>query len=101
MSMIIVIGAVITTPETHDEMLGMSREHCARSRAEPGCIAHNVHVDCENPSKLVFVEYWADMRALKAHFAVPESRAFAGALTSLAASPPDMKIFTAEDVTPT
>lgn len=98
--MIIVTGAAITTPETHDEMLGISLEHCARSRAEPGCIAHNVHVDCENQSRLVFVEHWADMDALKAHFAVPESQAFAGALTTLAAGAPDMKIFAAQDVSP-
>ncbi len=98
--MIIVTGAAITTPETHDEMLGISLEHCARSRAEPGCIAHNVHVDCENQSRLVFVEHWADMGALKAHFAVPESQAFAGALTTLAAGAPDMKIFAAQDVSP-
>lgn len=98
--MIIVTGSVITTPKTHNEMLGMSIEHSARSRDEPGCIAHNVHVDCENPSRLVFVEYWADMDALKVHFAVPESQAFAGALTTLAAEAPDMRIFAAEDVTP-
>ena len=96
--MIIVTGSVITTPETHDEALGICIEHCARSRAEPGCIAHNVHVDCENPSKLVFVEYWADMAALKAHFGVPESHAFVGALTTLAASPPDMSIFDATEI---
>ncbi|WP_262695496.1 putative quinol monooxygenase [Kordiimonas aquimaris] len=98
MSMVIVVGSVITTPDTHDEMLGMSLEHCARSRAEPGCIAHNVHVDCENPAKLVFVEYWADIAALKTHFGVPESQAFASALTTLAAGPPDMKVFAADEV---
>lgn len=98
--MIIVHGAAMTTAETHDEMLGLSLEHCARSRAEPGCISHNVHVDCENPARLVFVEHWADMDALKAHFGVPESQAFAGALTTLAGGAPDMKIFVAEDVTP-
>ena len=98
--MIIVTGAVLTTPETYAEMVGMSIEHSARSRAEPGCSAHNVHVDCENPNRLVFVEHWADMDALKAHFAVPESRAFAGALTTLAAEAPEMNIFAAEDVTP-
>ena len=42
-----------------------------RSRKEPGCISHAVHVDCENPLRLVFVEQWADRAALLAHFAVP------------------------------
>lgn len=98
--MIIVTGTVITTPETHDEMLAVSIEHCARSRAEPGCIAHNVHVDCENPSKLVFVEYWDDMAALKAHFRVPESQAFVSMLSKLAAAPPSMKVFEASEIDP-
>ncbi len=99
--MIIVTGSVITTPETHDEILGLSLEHCARSRGEPGCIAHNVHVDCEAPNKLVFLEYWVDMAALKAHFSVPESRAFAGALRTLSPEAPDMQIYAAESQMPT
>jgi len=41
-----------------------------RSRSEPGCISHAVHVDCENPLRLVFFEQWADRAALLAHFAV-------------------------------
>lgn len=98
--MIIVIGSVITTPETHDEMLRLSLEHCARSRAEPGCIAHNVHVDCEASSKLVFVEYWADMAALKAHFHVPESQAFAAKLGEMSPKAPDMQIYAAESQMP-
>lgn len=98
--MIIVVGSVMTTPETHDAVREMSIEHCERSRAESGCIAHNVHVDCENPAKLVFVEYWADMAALTAHFKVPESREFAAALTKNAAEPPEMKLYGAEEVVP-
>lgn len=96
--MIIVTGSVRSTPETHDEMLRISREHCARSRAEPGCVAHNVHVDAEDGSRIVFVEYWQDEAALRAHFAVPESRAFAKALGGLAAARPEMTVHRAEQV---
>jgi quinol monooxygenase YgiN len=35
---------------------------------EPGCISHAVHVDCENPLRLVFIEQWTDRAALLAHF---------------------------------
>jgi len=73
--MIIIIGHVITSPETAAETTRLCREHSARSRAEPGCLAHNVHADCEDPARLVFVERWADMDALRAHFALTESRA--------------------------
>ena len=98
--MIIVIGHVITTPQVHDAMLELSLEHVARSRAERGCIAHNVHIDCENASRLVFVEYWADVATLKAHFAVPASREFVGKMRELSPEPIQMKVFDAAEQTP-
>ena len=94
--MIIVIGSVVTTPDTHRAVLDLCLEHVARSRTEPGCIAHNVHADCEDAARLVFVEYWADMPTLLAHFEVPASRDFVKRLRKLSPSPSDMKIFDTE-----
>ena len=94
--MIIVIGSVVTTPDIHDAVLDLSLEHVARSRGETGCISHNVHVDCEDPARLVFVEYWTDMPALLAHFEVPASRDFVKRLRKLSPTPSDMNIFEAE-----
>ena len=68
------------------------------SRTEPGCIAHAVHRDVADERRLVFVEQGADTAALKAHFAVPESRAFAGALGALCASGPVVAIYDASPV---
>ncbi|MDP3459206.1 MAG: putative quinol monooxygenase [Hyphomonas sp.] len=98
--MIIVVGHVMTAPETAAEITRLCTEHSARSRAETGCLAHNVHVDCEDPARLVFVEYWADMDALEAHFAVPESRAFVRAVRALSPAPTEMKIFSARETPP-
>jgi quinol monooxygenase YgiN len=70
-------------------------EHVHRSRTEPGCISHSVHVDCENPLRLVFIEQWADRAALTAHFAVPASRNFVRALGPLAAGVPTIDIYDA------
>ena len=64
-----------------------------RSRTEPGCIAHAVHRDAENPLRLVFVEEWADRAALLAHFAVPASRAFVKAAAACAAAAPAMSLY--------
>lgn len=77
--MLMVIGSLTVTPADFDIVMQASLDHVHRSRLEPGCISHAVHVDAENPCRLVFVEEWADMAALHAHFAVPESQAF-GAL---------------------
>ena len=78
--MIVVTGSVTARQDTFDEVRRLSLEHVHRSRAEPGCISHAVHVDCENPLRLVFFEQWADRAALLAHFAVPASRDFVRAL---------------------
>ena len=96
--MIIVTGSVRTQPETEAELVALCREHCARSRAEDGCIAHNVHRDCDDPDLLVFVEYWRDMAALNAHFALKESREFVKTARRLSAGGTPMRIFEAAEV---
>src|ERR1700760_50775 len=93
--MIVVTGSITARAETFDEVKRLSLEHTRRSRTEPGCISHSVHVDCENPLRLVFIEQWADRAALAAHFAVPASRNFVRALGSLVASPPTLEIYDA------
>ena len=98
--MILVTGAIVATAATFDEALRLSLEHVHRSRAEPGCISHSVHRDAENPWRLVFLEQWADAAALKAHFVVPASRAFAKAVGALAAELPTIQIYTSEVVEP-
>jgi quinol monooxygenase YgiN len=82
--MIVVTGSVTAREDSLDQVRKLSLEHIRRSRAEPGCISHAVHIDCENPLRLVFFEQWADRAALLAHFAVPASRDFVRALQSLA-----------------
>ncbi len=96
--MIIITGSAEIRPEHFDAALQLGVEHSARSRAEPGCIAHNCHVDAENPQRIVFVEEWADMAAVKAHFAVPASRTFVAAIGAKALAPPVMRIFRAEEI---
>lgn len=93
--MILVIGSVTVRDKGFDQALALSQEHVARSRAEPGCLAHAVHIDAENPLRLVFVEQWSDPAALAQHFKVPASRAFAKALSGLAVEPPAMAVYEA------
>src|SRR3954465_6099924 len=93
--MIVVTGSVTARADSFDEVRKLSLEHVRRSRQEPGCISHAVHVDCENPLRLVFFEQWADRAALTAHFAVPESGAFVRALRSLATGPATLELYAA------
>jgi quinol monooxygenase YgiN len=94
--MIVVTGSVTARKDCLDEIRRLSLAHVHRSRGEPGCIAHAVHADCENPLRLVFIEQWADRAALSAHFAVPASRDFVRALQPLAAASSTIEIFEAK-----
>ena len=98
--MILVLGSVLIREGRYEEALALSREHVARSRGEPGCVAHAVHQDAENPLRLVFVEQWSDMAALGAHFKVPASGMFVKAIGALASAPPEMAIYDAKRAGP-
>lgn len=96
--MIIITGSAQIRAEHFEEALHLGIEHSARSRKEPGCLAHNCHVDAEDPLRIVFVEEWADMAAVQAHFAVPESGEFVAAIGAMAEGVPVIRIFGAEEV---
>ena len=91
--MILITGSIVARPDTFEALRKASLEHVHRSRAEPGCIAHDVHVDCENQLRLVFVEKWHDKAAVAAHFKVKGSADFVRAARTLAAAPPLIEIF--------
>jgi quinol monooxygenase YgiN len=93
--MIIVVGSIVAKPDSFEEVQRLGLEHTRRSRCEPGCVSHDIHVDCENPMKLTFIEKWADAATLAAHFKVKESIAFAMRARELSASPPSIEIFEA------
>ena len=96
--MIIITGSAQIRAEHFEEALHLGIEHSARSRAEPGCLAHNCHVDAEDPLRIVFVEEWADMAAVKVHFTVPESGEFVRAIGAMAEAAPVMRIFEASQL---
>jgi len=96
--MIVVTGSVTARQDSFEQVKKLSLEHVHRSRTEPGCISHAVHVDCENPLRLVFFEQWADRAALLTHFAVPASRNFVKQLQSLAAAATTIEIYDATKV---
>jgi quinol monooxygenase YgiN len=96
--MILVLGEILTKPDTMLDALALSLEHVHRSREEPGCISHDVAQDTENPQRLMFTERWSDTAALRTHFAVPASRAFVKGLAPLLAAQPSMHVFDASEV---
>jgi quinol monooxygenase YgiN len=57
---IIVTGSIVSRPDGLEQLLALCLEHVRRSRLEPGCRSHAVHVDVENPLRLFFFEEWED-----------------------------------------
>lgn len=98
--MIIVTGSLQARPETFDQVRDLCLEHTRRSRTEPGCISHDVHVDAENALALVFFERWTDLDALRTHFQVPASNTFMREVRKLVAGGASMKIYRADEVPP-
>lgn len=93
--MIVVIGSFIAKEGQRDKALALSLAHVHRSRTEDGCLMFSVNVDAENSNRLVFVEEWRDMAALKTHFKVPECLAFASHINELAESVAPLNIYEA------
>lgn len=96
--MLIVTGSLLARQGTFEELRAQALEHVRRSRKEPGCLSHAVHVDCENPLRLVFIEEWESREALLSHFAVPESRAFVKSARALAVEASPIGIFDASRI---
>lgn len=96
--MIIVTGEVVIRPDAIDAATALALDHVHRSRAEPGCLLHSVHRDVEDPNRLVFLEHWADLDALRAHFGVEASLDFVNGLAELAVAPATLQVY---EATPT
>ena len=94
--MLIVTGSVTARTDTFEALLEAALAHVARSRTEPGCLIHSVHVDCEDPMRLFFYEEWADRPALDTHFAVPGSGEFMAAVRELAQASTRVRILPVE-----
>jgi len=96
--MILVTGSILAREDSFDAVLASCLDHVARSRTEPGCISHDVHVDCQNPLRLFFFEQWSDEAALRAHFAVEGSKAFVKSLKGRIVETTGTKIYRAESI---
>lgn len=98
--MIVVYGTLKGSAQTIVELTAASLVHVHRSRGEPGCLSHDVHVHVEDPLLLVFIERWANMEALRTHFAVPASGEFVRSIRSLVTAAPLIKIYDVTELDP-
>lgn len=83
--MIHVIATIELAPGTKDAFLTVFRKIIADVRAEKGCIEYGPAIDAQTdlsnqamlgPDKVVVVEKWEDLAALKAHSVAPHMQAY-------------------------
>ena len=86
-----IIGTVTARPETRAELSALLQAQVAPTRAEPGCITYDFHVDAADPCVFVFYENWTDRAALDAHLAMPHLQPLFSQLDRLLACPVDIR----------
>ena len=89
-----IIGTVVARPETRAELAKLLAAQVAPTRAEPGCINYDFHVDAADPCVFVFYENWVDRMALDAHLAMPHLKPLFSQLDRLLARPVDIRPLT-------
>jgi quinol monooxygenase YgiN len=96
--MIVVTGSFIAKAAQLNEALALSLAHTQRTRLEDGCQLFSVNIDAENPNRMVFIECWRDMSALREHFKVPECKQFAAQIELLAESIDPLTMYEAQQL---
>ena len=89
-----IIGTVTAKPETRDELLALLATQVAPTRAEPGCINYDFHIDASDPCCFVFYENWQSLNDLDAHLAMPHLAPLFSQLGRLLAKPVDIRHLT-------
>jgi quinol monooxygenase YgiN len=94
--MIVITGSFIAKAAHLNEARTLSLAHTQRTRMEDGCLLFSVNIDAENPLRMVFIECWRDMPALRVHLKLFECRQFAAQIEVLAESIEPLDIYEAQ-----
>ena len=94
MTLCTIIGTVVGKDATREELYQILAAQVAPTRAEPGCINYDFHVDAEDPNVFVFYENWRSKADLDAHLEMPHLRPLFGRLDELLARPVEIKFYT-------
>ena len=94
--MIVTTGSFIAKAAHMNESRMLSLAHAKRTRSEDGCLLFSVNIDAENPNRMVFIECWRDMSALRVHLKLFKCKQFAAQIEVLAESIEPLDIFEAQ-----
>lgn len=88
---ITIIGTVTAKPETRAELLDLLARQVEPTRAEPGCINYDFHVDAEDQCVYVFYENWRSQSDLDAHLTMPHLKPLFSQIDRLLAKPVEIR----------
>jgi len=90
--MVILHAHVSIKPEARDRWLALLDAVTPPSRAEDACQSYVLYEAIETPNAFIFVEEWASLDGLYAHFHTPHFTALLNALGEVLAAPPTASI---------
>jgi len=86
--MVILQAEAPIQPEARERWLAILDAVTPPSRAEDACQSYVLYEAVETPSTFIFVEQWASLDGLYAHFHTPHFTEFFAALGGVLAGPP-------------
>jgi quinol monooxygenase YgiN len=89
-----VIGTVTARPQTQEDLHRLLADQVTPTRAEPGCINYDFHVDAADPCVFVFYENWKSQADLDAHMQMPHLKPLLSQIDQLLAKPIDVRRLT-------
>ncbi len=93
MSHCTIIGIVVAKPEARAELLAILAAQVAPTRAEPGCMNYDFHVDAGDPCVFMFYENWHSKADLDAHLKMPHLEPLLGRVDELLARPVEITFY--------
>lgn len=94
MAHVTIIGTVVARPETRVELGALLARQVAPTRAEPGCLSYDFHVDAADPCCFIFYENWRCQDDLDAHMKMPHLAPLLGQIDRLLARPVEIRHLT-------
>jgi quinol monooxygenase YgiN len=91
MPLVTIIGTVTARPETREELQNLLEAQVAPTRAEPGCINYDFHVDSEDSCVFVFYENWRSQSDLDAHMNMLHLKPLLGQIGRLLVRPIEIR----------
>lgn len=93
MSHCTITGTVVAKPGTRIELQAILTAMVAPTRAEPGCMNYDFHVDAKDPCVFMFYENWRSKADLDAHLKMPHLVPLISRVDELLAKPVELRFY--------